>query len=61
MHPRITLNICRQNGVKTATRLKCGPDEGVYRVYDEAGHFLMLGRIQGGVMKTLKSFFEVDQ
>lgn len=33
--------------------------DGDYRVYSECGEFLMLGRAQGGVMKTVKSFFEV--
>ena len=30
-----------------------------YRVYSEGGEFLMLGRVQRGIMKTVKSFFEV--
>ncbi|MBR5342390.1 MAG: tRNA pseudouridine(55) synthase TruB [Oscillospiraceae bacterium] len=33
--------------------------DGEYRVYDEAGEFLMLGRAEAGVMRTIKSFFEV--
>ena len=33
--------------------------EGTYRVYDPEGGFLMLGQVENGVMKTLKSFFEV--
>lgn len=33
--------------------------EGEYRVYSESGEFLMLGRVRGGVMSTIKSFFEV--
>lgn len=32
---------------------------GLYRVYDEAGNFLMLGRVEDGCMSTVKSFFEV--
>ncbi len=37
-----------------------GLADGEYRVYSaETGEFLMLGRAQGGVMKTIKSFFEV--
>lgn len=38
----------------------CGTKNGTYRVYDEGGGFLMLGRAENGVMRTLKSFFEVD-
>ena len=46
-------------------RILCGNDyktelpDGVYRVYGESGAFLMLGRAEAGVMKTIKSFFEV--
>lgn len=34
--------------------------DGLYRVYDEDGNFLMLGRTGSGVMHTVKSFFEVQ-
>lgn len=47
-------------------RIKCGNAvparglaEGEYRVYSQSGEFLMLGRCENGIMKTLKSFFEV--
>ena len=50
---------------KQAKHIRCGsayptalPD-GVYRVYDQNGAFLMLGRAEAGVMKTIKNFFEV--
>jgi tRNA pseudouridine55 synthase len=35
-----------------------GPD-GLCRVYDRNGNFLMLGRLDQGVMHTVKSFFDV--
>ena len=34
-------------------------EDGVYRVYTEDGEFLLLGQARGGVMTTIKSFFEV--
>lgn len=34
-------------------------DDGEYRVYSRDGEFLMLGRLSGGTMTTVKSFFEV--
>jgi hypothetical protein len=49
-----------------ARRIRCGSDyptglgDGLYRVYDRSGAFLMLGRAEAGVMKTVKSFFEVE-
>lgn len=38
---------------------KSALENGLYRVYDMNGKFLMLGRCENGVMKTVKSFFEV--
>ena len=35
-----------------------GP-EGIFRVYDTAGDFLLLGQCKDGMMSTIKSFFEV--
>lgn len=32
---------------------------GTYRVYDLMGEFLLLGRVENGVLTTIKSFFEV--
>ena len=46
-------------------RIRCGNEyktqlpDGVYRVYSRTGEFLMLGRAENGMMKTIKSFFEV--
>ena len=46
-------------------RIRCGNDyrtvlpDGLYRVYGDNGAFLMLGRAEGGSMKTIKNFFEV--
>ena len=33
---------------------------GMYRVYAEDGEFLLLGRVECGVLTTIKSFFEVN-
>lgn len=47
-------------------RIRCGNEyktelpDGVYRVYSEEGEFLMLGKAENGMMKTIKSFFEVN-
>ena len=46
-------------------RIRCGTSyetalpDGEYRVYSEAGEFLMLGRSEQGSMRTVKNFFEV--
>lgn len=33
--------------------------DGLYRVYDSSASFLMLGRVDGGIAHTIKSFFNV--
>ena len=46
-------------------KIRCGNDiradvpDGLYRVYSESGEFLMLGRAEKSIMRTIKSFFEV--
>jgi tRNA pseudouridine55 synthase len=39
---------------------KTDASDGKYRVYDEDGRFLMLGETKNGIMRTVKSFFEVS-
>lgn len=56
-----------QAGAAAERRIRCGNEvnaaglaDGEYRVYSaQTGEFLMLGRARDGVMKTVKSFFEV--
>ena len=33
--------------------------DGTYRAYDQSGAFLMLAKVESGIMLTIKSFFEV--
>ena len=46
-------------------RCRCGNSfsvklvEGTYRAYSQTGEFLMLAKVEDGVMSTVKSFFEV--
>ena len=54
-------------GTKETIRCKNGGeipnqagDDGEYRVYGPDGEFLMLGRLSGGTLKNVKSFFEVS-
>ncbi len=55
---------CSASG-KDEKRIRCGNEyktdlpNGRYRVYSETGEFLMLGLSEQGMMKTIKSFFEV--
>ena len=44
---------------RCGTEFHCPSPDGIYTVYSSDGAFLMLGRCEAGVMKTVKSFFEV--
>jgi len=46
--------------IKNGNEIKVDAADGQYRVYSRAGEFLMLGRSVNGIMKTVKSFFEVE-
>ena len=35
-------------------------EDGTYRAYSQKGDFLMLAKVENGVMTTIKSFFEVE-
>jgi hypothetical protein len=34
--------------------------DGTYRAYSQSGEFLMLAKVEDGVMSTIKSFFDVE-
>lgn len=57
--PAITLTANQEKRCRNgnAFTLKTAPGE--YRVYSASGEFLMLGKVQGQIMTTCKSFFEV--
>ena len=52
-------------GAEEAARIRCGGivpwegENGRVRVYAPSGEFLMVGRLEGGLLRTEKSFFEV--
>lgn len=46
-----------RNGMSVA--VPAGTEDGERRVYSESGEFLSLGEVKGGVLHTIKSFFEV--
>ncbi|MBO6093250.1 MAG: tRNA pseudouridine(55) synthase TruB [Oscillospiraceae bacterium] len=52
-------------GTQEAVRIRCGGtvpwvgESGRVRVYAPSGEFLMVGRLEDGLLKTEKSFFEV--
>lgn len=57
--PQCTAGAALEKKIRCGNPVKTGLADGDYRVYGESGEFLMLGRVEAGVMKTVKSFFEV--
>ena len=48
-----------KNGAECHTRDRT--EDGKYKVYDPYGEFLLLGEVKSNRIKTIKSFFEVEQ
>lgn len=60
--PRVTVPDNQLRAIRNGAAVRARAlAEGEYRVYDSAGRFLMLGRAEQGMLKTVKSFFEVNE
>lgn len=55
----LTVNAHDERKLRCGNVIKCRAADGKYRVYAENGEFLLLGEVQNGSLKTIKSFFEV--
>ena len=61
-HPAITIDDESVRKVKNGMQLNIKNTEpGRYRVYAPDGEFLLLGEVKSGILKTIKSFYEVDR
>ena len=60
-HPPLIVTLGQAAKLKNGAQVKDWQFQpGMYRVYAEDGEFLLLGRVEGGVLTTIKSFFEVN-
>ena len=60
-HPPLIVTLGQAAKLKNGAQVKDWRFQpGTYRVYAEDGEFLLLGRVEGGVLTTIKSFFEVN-
>lgn len=59
-YPALTVNAAGEKKLRNGATLKA-PDQssGGCRVYSESGEFLLFGKVEGGILSTVKSFFEV--
>lgn len=58
--PALTANASAERKLRNGASVKTTAADGDYRVYSETGEFLLLGRAAGGMLATVKSFFEVN-
>ena len=58
-YPAVTLTEKQTLRCRNGNSFSIALPEGRYRAYDSQGTFLMLAKVQGGIMETVKSFFDV--
>ena len=58
-HPAITLTANQEKRCRNGNSFTLSVAPGTYRAYSESGEFLMLAKVEDGVMSTIKSFFAV--
>jgi len=58
-YPAVTLTEKQEQRCRNGNAFSVATEEGTYRAYSKNGEFLMLAKVEDGVMSTIKSFFEV--
>ena len=58
-YPAVKLTANQEKRCRCGNSFSMKLEEGTYRAYSQTGEFLMLAKVDGGVMSTIKSFFEV--
>ncbi len=58
-YPAVTLTPNQEARCRNGNPFSVSLAPGTYRAYSAGGEFLMLARVDGGVMSTVKSFFQV--
>ena len=59
-HPQVTLTANQEKRCRCGNSFSVKLAEGTYRAYAQNGEFLMLAKVEDGIMSTVKSFFEVE-
>ena len=59
-YPAVTLTEKQALRCRNGNSFSIQLDNGTYRAYDQSGSFLMLAKVESGIMSTIKSFFEVS-
>ena len=58
-YPEVKLTANQEKRCRNGNSFSVTLAEGTYRAYSQSGEFLMLAKVEDGVMSTIKSFFEV--
>ena len=58
-YPAVTLTANQETRCRNGNAFSVPLASGTYRAYSQGGEFLMLAKVDGGVMSTIKSFFQV--
>ena len=59
-HSAVTLTENQEKRCRNGNAFSIRLPDGTYRAYGQNGEFLMLAKVEDGVMSTIKSFFEVE-
>jgi len=59
-HSPVTLTANQEKRCRHGNSFSMSLSDGTYRCYGQSGEFLMLGKMESGVMSTIKSFFEPE-
>ncbi|MBQ6890357.1 MAG: tRNA pseudouridine(55) synthase TruB [Oscillospiraceae bacterium] len=59
-HPAVDLTPNQEKRCRNGNAFSVKLEDGTYRAYGQNGEFLMLAKVESGVMSTVKSFFSVD-
>ena len=57
--PAVTLTANQEKRCRHGNQFSIALEAGTYRCYSAGGEFLMLAKVEDGIMTTIKSFFEV--
>ena len=58
-YPAVTLSQKQEIRCRNGNSFSVSLEAGTYRAYSQSGEFLMLAKVESGIMSTIKSFFEV--
>ena len=59
-YPAVKLTVNQEKRCRNGNAFSVSLPGGTYRAYSQSGEFLMLAKVEDGVMSTIKSFFDVQ-